>query len=1000
MRPVPRSWKDSRHNWWKSAEFPRHILLLSPPVSALSLPPDMAAATFRIDICPLTPGIDHHLAREAAMLGLGPLADLSKTRYVLLRGDLDAGKAERLGRQLLTDPVIERAQLTPPPAPGRRVIEVQRKTGVMDPVEASIIKGAADLGVRLDLVRVGSRVTVSGASDAELQTLAWKSLANQAIEEVVIDPSVAIRLRDPAGIDRHQRTEVKIRQLDDEQLLRVSKEGTLSLTLEEMRCVQEHFRSLNREPTDVELESVAQTWSEHCVHKTLKGVVAYTGPLGEDGPVSSRVIDNLLKMTIAKATHELNRPWCWSVFKDNSGVIEFDGDLGVCMKVETHNRPSAIEPYGGANTGLGGVIRDIMGTGIGAKPVFNTDVFCFGDPEADAATLPPGTIHPRRLMQGVISGVRDYGNRMGIPTVNGAVRFDPRYVGNPLVYCGTGGLIERKYVEKAANIGDRIVVIGGRTGRDGIHGATFSSVELNEKSEKISSGAVQIGNAIEEKRCMDVVLQCRDAGCFSALTDCGAGGLSSACGEMAADHGAVIHLDRAPLKYAGLSYAEIWISESQERMVASVPVAKLKECLAICAAEGVEAVDLGEVSGAGKLVLMWHDTVVADLDMGFLFDGVPRSERPARFAPKAESAAVFTRPADVGQALAQMLGRPNLASKEWIIRQYDHEVQAGSIIKPLVGAKHDGPSDAAVVAPVPDSDRGVAVACGFNPNYADHDAWRAAASGIEEALRNLVCVGAPIDRVAILDNFSWSKCTDPDVFGALVRACEACYDLSLYYGAPFISGKDSLSNEFTFQGKVIRIPHTLLITAIAVVPDVKRCVTMDLKRAGDALVVVGLTRDELGNSEFLAQVGGRGGRTPKVDKKLSKPVLTAAAAAIASGAVNAAHDCSEGGLGAAIAEMCLAGELGASVDLSALPREGVDDGLVALFSESQSRLVLSVPQARFAEVQRHLVGVPHAVIGEVTADPMLKLAGLGVSTAIGIHTLKDSWQALSRRMHG
>ncbi|HAT10232.1 MAG TPA: phosphoribosylformylglycinamidine synthase subunit PurL [Planctomycetes bacterium] len=960
----------------------------------------MASASFRLDVCPLIPAVDQHLVHDAKLLGLGHLTALYRSRYYVVRGKLDAAAAERLGKALLCDPVVERLLLAPPPHAGRRVIEVQRKTGVMDPIEASIIKGAKDLGLQVEQVRVGTRVEVAGATDADLQALAWKVLANQAIEEAVIDPADAVRLRDPAGVDTHKRTEVRLRDLDDAALMKLSKDGTLSLTIEEMHAVQEHFRGLKREPTDVELESIAQTWSEHCVHKTLKGIVAYTGPVGEDGPVQSRVIDNLLKQTIAKATHELAKPWCWSVFKDNSGVIEFEGDLGVCIKVETHNRPSAIEPYGGANTGLGGVIRDIVGTGLGAKPIFNTDVFCFGEPDTDAASLPPGTIHPRRLMKGVISGVRDYGNRMGIPTVNGAVRFDPRYVGNPLVYCGTGGLIERRYVEKASEIGDAIVVIGGRTGRDGIHGATFSSVELSDKSEKISSGAVQIGNAIEEKRCMDVVLQCRDAGCFTALTDCGAGGLSSACGEMASEHGAVIHLDRAPLKYAGLSYTEIWISESQERMVASVPKSKLKECLAICAAEGVEAIELGEVSGQGKLVLKWHGTVVADLDMGFLFDGVPRYHRPATFAPKAETAAVFARPADAAATLCDLLARPNLASKEWIIRQYDHEVQAGSIIKPLVGVAHDGPSDAAVVAPVPGKDRGVAVACGFNPSYADHDAWRGAASGIEEALRNLVCVGAPIDKVAILDNFSWSKCTDPEVFGALVRACEACYELSKYYGAPFISGKDSLSNEFTFGGKVIRIPHTLLITAMAVVPDVKRSISMDLKRAGDRLILAGLTRDELGNSELLAMLGGSGGSTPRVDLKLSKPVLSGCAAAIAAGCVNAAHDCSEGGLAAAVAEMAFSGGLGARIDLSAVPREGVDDPFVALFSESQSRIVLSVPADQVDAARRHLTAVPHAVIGEVTAAPELAVCGLGLGFTVANDRLKAAWQRLSQRMGG
>lgn len=944
--------------------------------------------TARIDILPLVSGIDPHLVHEAASLGLGHVKDLRRSRYYLVRGDFDQAGLERLATRLLCDPVIERAGFTAPAAGGRRVIEVQRKTGVMDPVEASIIKGAADLGVRLDLVRVGTRVEAAAASDADCQILAWKSLANQAIEEAVIDPVEPLRLRSPEGVDRHRRTEVRLRDLDDAALVKLSQDGCLSLTLDEMRTIQAHFRALGREPTDVELESVAQTWSEHCVHKTLKGLVEYTGP---DGRVT--LYDNLLKQTIAKATKDLAAPWCLSVFKDNSGVIAFDDELGVCLKVETHNRPSAIEPYGGANTGLGGVIRDILGTGIGAKPIFNTDVFCFGDINAKPEELPPGTIHPRRLMRGVVNGVRDYGNRMGIPTVNGAVRFDPRFVGNPLVFCGTGGLIPRRYIDKRSHTGDHLLVIGGRTGRDGIHGATFSSAELTDQSEVVSSGAVQIGNAIEEKRVADTVLQARDAGCFSALTDCGAGGLSSACGEIAAEHGCVIHLDRVPLKYHGLSYTEIWISESQERMVATVPAERLAQALAIFAAEGVEATDIGIITDTGRLQLMYQGVQVADLAMAFLHDGVPRQKRPAMFVAPVEREPAYAVPADLATTLRGVLARPNVASKEWIIRQYDHEVQAGSIVKPLVGVAHDGPSDAAVVAPIPGRDRGVAVACGLNTSYADVDAYWAAAAGIEEALRNLVCVGASLGQVAILDNFSWAKCTDPQVFGALVRACEACYDLAMWYGTPFVSGKDSLSNEFTYQGKVIRIPHTLLITAFTVMPDVKRALTMDLKRAGDQLIVVGVTRDELGQSEYLAHLGAGGGRVPRLDKQLSKQVLTAVAACTAAGVVNAAHDCSEGGLAVALAEMAFAGGLGVSVDAGAVPAEGITALDRLLFSESQSRIILSVPAERLAEARRLLAGTPHAVVGRVTAEPELAITGLGGALRTGCAGLKAAWQS-------
>jgi len=946
----------------------------------------MTSAAHRIDVLPAVSAVDHHLVNEAKTLGLGRLADIRRSRYYLVQADLDRKGLERLAT-LLVDPVIERAHFSAPSATSSRVIEVQRKTGVMDPIEASIVKGAKDLGLVLIGVRIGTRVEVVGASDEDLDRLAWKCLANQAIEEVAIDPRESVRLRLPGGDVRHPRTEVTLATLDDASLMQLSREGCLSLTLDEMQAIQSHFRSLKRNPTDVELESLAQTWSEHCVHKTLKGLVEYTTPEGVT------IIDNLLKQTIAKATKDIAAPWCLSVFKDNSGVIEYDDTQGVCIKVETHNRPSAIEPYGGANTGLGGVIRDVIGTGLGAKPIFNTNVFCFGELDADPATLPPGTIHPRRLMRGVVNGVRDYGNRMGIPTVNGAIRFDPRYVGNPLVFCGTGGLIPKGAIDKAANIGDHLLCIGGRTGRDGIHGATFSSAELHDKSEVVSSGAVQIGNAIEEKRTMDTVLQARDAGCFSALTDCGAGGLSSACGEISAEHGCVVHLDRVPLKYAGLSYTEIWISESQERMVATVPAGKVAMALKIFAAEGVEAIDIGEITGNHRLELRYHGESVADLDMHFLHDGVPRLKRPAVWAPKPETDAVYTVPADLAQALTKVLARPNVASKEWVIRQYDHEVQAGSIIKPLVGVEHDGPSDAAVVAPQPGSDRGVAVACGLNTNFSDFDAYHAAAAGIEEALRNLVCVGAPLDRVAILDNFSWAKCTDPEVFGALVRACQACYDYAMYYGTPFISGKDSLSNEFTFHGQTIKIPHTLLITAMTVVPDVRRAISMDVKRVGDAVIVVGETRNELGGSEYLASLGAKGGIVPKVDRALSKPVLHAIAACTKAGLVNAAHDCSDGGMATTLAEMAFAGGFGMEIDAERIPRAADVRALDRLlFSESNSRIVLTVPAARVAEAATLLRGVPHAVVGAVVAEPVLTITGLGGRLHAGLAGLKAAWK--------
>jgi len=462
--------------------------------------------TFRIDIYPKLSVCDEHLVKEAHALGLQHINDIRSSKYYLIRGDIDEQSARSVAQQLLSDPVNEQSYLQVPSCNGRRVVEIQKKPGVMDPAEASVIKGAKDLGIVLDAVRIGSRIEIAGANDAQCEQLAWQALANQVIEDALIDPQEPIRFPDATVETRHPRTEIDLEVLDDQGLLKLSQDGCLSLNLEEMLAIKKYFKSLDRNPTDVELESFAQTWSEHCVHKTFKALIDYQGPDGR------RQIDNLLKETIARVTHELDKQWCISVFTDNSGIIEFDKKYGVCLKVETHNHPSAIEPYGGANTGLGGVIRDILGTGLGAKPIFNTDVFCFGELDTAIADLPPGTIHPRHLMRRVVAGVRDYGNRMGIPTINGCLRFDKRYIGNPLVFCGTGGLIPRDMCFGDAKPGDHILVIGGRTGRDGIHGATFSSIELSEDSEMLSSGAVQIGNSKRRKLqthfCRPVIKAC------------------------------------------------------------------------------------------------------------------------------------------------------------------------------------------------------------------------------------------------------------------------------------------------------------------------------------------------------------------------------------------------------------------------------------------------------------------------------------------------------------
>ena len=689
--------------------------------------------------------------------------------------------------------------------------------------------------------------------------------------------------------------------------------------------------------------------------------------------------------------------WCVSVFEDNAGVIRFDDEDNVVFKVETHNHPSALEPYGGANTGIGGVIRDPLGTGLGAKPICNTDVFCFAPPDTPVDSLPPGVIHPKRVMKGVVEGVRDYGNRMGIPTVNGAVYFDPRYLGNPLVYCGNVGLLPRDMSFKAVQPGDYIVAIGGRTGRDGIHGATFSSAELTSESETLSGGAVQIGNAITEKMVMDVLLQARDKGLYSAVTDCGAGGFSSAVGEMGEKIGAEVWLDKAPLKYEGLSYTEIWISEAQERMVFAVPEDKLREFTEVCEAEDVEAVVIGRFAPTGRLQLKYGEHLVGDVSMEFLHDGRPPVVRDAVFEPPA-LVHMKVPEYDATESLLSILGSLNVASKEWVIRQYDHEVQGGSVVKPLVGVMNDGPSDAAVVRPKLDSRQGVAISCGMNPHYGDFDPYDMAASAIDEAIRNCVAVGADPARIAILDNFCWGYTDRPETLGSLVRAAIACEEVAVAFGTPFISGKDSLNNEFSYLDEqnrkyTISIPSTLLISAIGQIADVQQCVTMDLKTPGNALFLVGETKDELGGSHFGLVNQLSGGQVPQVDTARAKSIFAAVHLAIASGAVRACHDLSEGGLAVAAAEMAFAGGLGAQIDLSGVPCAVTVEDHCLLFAESNSRFLLEVAADQVDKFRSVMGNLPVAQIGEVTTHRRLIIESPQTDIDVDIEVLKSAWQA-------
>ena len=925
------------------------------------------------------------LLKDILDLGIKTVKRVRVNSIYLLEGKLEEKELLAVCRELLTDPIVEEYSSDDSPAPeGARLIEVAYNPGVMDPVEDSVKKGIRDLGITtVTAVRTAKKYLLWGDfSDDTLRSISDKLLVNSVVQHIVARKE-AVSLR--AATYNFKLEKIDIAAMDDNALMELSK-GRFWLNIQEMHIIQDYFRKLGRQPTDVELETLAQTWSEHCIHKTFKAKIT----------LGKKTIDNLMKSTVMRVTRELNKPWCLSVFKDNAGVIDFDGRYAVCFKVETHNHPSAVEPYGGAATGIGGVIRDPLGTGLGARPIMNTDVFCFGPPDLPHASLPKGVLHPRRIFKGVRAGVADYGNRMGIPTSNGSIFFDERYVGNPLVYCGTVGIMPSNMSQKGMQKpGDLVVVVGGKTGRDGIHGVTFASGELDKESETLSSSSVQIGNAIVEKKALDAILQARDLGLYRRITDVGGGGLSSAVGEMGEETGVRVDLEKVPLKYSGLSYTEIWVSESQERMLLAVPPDKIDRILAIFKNEDVEATVIGEFTDNRRLQLNYSGNLVGDLDMAFLHSGLPQLEREALWQPPRYPEPDLPPPSDLKEDLKKILGSWNVCSKEWVVRQYDHEVQGTSVLKPLVGAANDGPGDAAVIRPLSDSDKGIIISNGINPKYGDVDTYWMAASAIDEALRQVVAVGGSLDEVALLDNFCWGNPEKPDRLGALVRAAQACYDTAIVYGTPFVSGKDSLYNEYETGQESICIPPTLLISAMAVMDDVNKVVSMDCKQVGDLVYIVGATCKELGGSHYYAVHGYIGNSVPKVYPEKGKILMNALSSAMKNGLVKACHDLSEGGIGVAAAEMAFAGELGMTVHLKNVPLgESIERDDFVLFSESNTRFLVEIAPKNKQEFEKALSGVDFAEIGRVMKDKKLEVYGRngGIILSAPVADLKEAWQ--------
>jgi phosphoribosylformylglycinamidine synthase len=974
---------------------------------------EVTTGVFRFTVRPKRPGgpQERSRAEDARALGLKKIRAVRRSCLYFVRGACAPEELDLLGRFLFCDTVVETFawEACGGPAPGsaesslgqENRIEVALRPGVTDSVAEEIMRAAREIGIAgIEAVSTGEIFDVEGENlgRRDLELLASRLLANPVIHRFAIGridpvfPSLA------AGSG--QVASFPVGSMSEQALEGLSTGRRAALDFAEMAAIQGYFQGLGRECTDVEFEMIAQTWSEHCGHKTFKALIDVVAPEGHPNPYPPQV-DNILKTYIKKATDEIAAPWVLSAFVDNAGILEFDGEHEMSFKVETHNHPSAIEPFGGANTGVGGVIRDVMG--VSARPIAATDVLCFGPVDLDPDELPAGVLHPRRVRSGVVAGVQDYGNKMGIPTVNGGIHFDPGYTANPLVFCGCAGIAPRGRHRREAGAGDRVVVIGGKTGRDGIRGATFSSMVMDSTTGEVAGASVQIGAPIVEKMVSETIIEARDRGLYTAITDCGAGGLSSAVGEMAAELGCDVDISRAPLKYPGLAPWEIWLSEAQERMVLAIPPGNMDEFAAICGMNDVEATDLGHFTGEGHIVVRYGEKIVADLDCRFLHDGIPqrrlvasppKAASPAKPAAKAGGAPGRTAAPDAAAALLGLLAHPAIASKESVVRLYDHEVQGATVLRPFSGILHDGPSDASVIKPRETGGaRGIVLSNGINPKYGKTDPYRMALGAVDEAVRNAVGSGADPDRIAILDNFCWGDPKRPETMWTLLEAARGCHDAALVHRTPFVSGKDSFNNEYYAKdGTRVSIPPTLLISAIGIVPDVGTPPGTDLKTAGNPLYLAGDFKPVFGGSVYGELFGAASDTVPDAAARAHE-VYVAIHRAILARCVASCHDLSEGGLAVALAEMCIGGRLGARLFERLVMDKGDIHEPAFLFGETNGCLVLEIVAGKAKAFLEFMDGLPVQRIG-VTADSgLLELAAGDGAASVRIDDMVAAFRA-------
>jgi phosphoribosylformylglycinamidine synthase len=876
------------------------------------------------------------------------------------------------------------------PASRMKTIEVAYRPGVTDNAAQELLQAAQRMGYS-DLISTatGMRYLFDPAiNQQELIKIASDLLVNNTIQRYSLS-KITPEFIHSSGSNGPGFETIAIVGESDQTLLEISAERRLALDLEEMRAIKAYFHEVKRQPTDAELETLAQTWSEHCVHKTFKAEVKLN---------TGETIHGILNQYLRSATEQINAPWVRSAFVDNAGVIEFDQQFDLSFKVETHNHPSAIEPFGGANTGVGGVVRDILG--VSHRPIANTNILCFGPQQAEQQDLPENVLHPKRIQAGVVAGVGDYGNKLGIPTVNGAIYYHPGYTANPLVYCGSIGLGPVNSHPTTPQPGDRVIVIGGRTGRDGIRGATFSSLTMDAQTGEVAGASVQIGDPITEKGLIEVVELARDQQLYNAITDCGAGGLSSAVGEMCKNLGARVDLDQVTLKYENLAPWEIWLSEAQERMVLAVPSANVEKLQEICSRYWIELSDIGCFEETGCLMVTYRGDNIVELENQFLHHGIPEKKLFAVIEPQPEGSQpavpeISTLSINYKKILLALLAHPNIASKEPVIRQYDHEVRGSTVVKPFSGEMQEGPSDAAVLKPLNTAGlRGFAVGNGINPLIGEVDPYYMALSVVDESVRNLVSVGGDPERIALLDNFCWGNPNRPEILGTLMAAARGCRDAALHYQTPFISGKDSLNNEYLgVDGNHHAIPGTLLISSITIVPDIRKVVTSDLKHPSDLIYLIGDWRPTFMGSHLLNLPLAQGlgiptnAATPNLSEK-NKLVYQTLFNAVSQGLINAAHDLSEGGFSVAIAEMCLAGRLGARVELDQFDTSKFQ----ACFAETNGCLIVSVDPEERKRFEELFTALPCRLIGQVTEDHQLEIVGGGETVIqLDVNQLADAF---------